>query len=74
VTTRFVLSGLHCGGCVKKATLALEALEGVDAVEVTLDPPRASVDGEVTVDAVVAALAAKAIEATPDSDSAPGSL
>ncbi|MEZ6186334.1 MAG: heavy metal translocating P-type ATPase [Planctomycetota bacterium] len=60
----YVLSGLRCGGCVRKATEALEALEGVDAVEVTLDPPRARVQGAATPEAVQAALAAKELGAT----------
>lgn len=54
----FALTGLHCGGCVARARKALEPL--ADAVEVTLDPPRAvlEVPAPLALEAVNAALAA----------------
>ncbi len=43
----FVLEirGMTCGHCVQAATDALQAVAGVDSAEVTLDPPRALVNG-----------------------------
>ena len=45
------LAGLSCGGCVRKLTEALQALDGVEDVQV--DKQRASVVGAVSRDAVV---------------------
>jgi copper chaperone len=54
----FEITGMHCGGCVKRVTRALEPL--ADAVSVTLEPPRAvlQVDAPLTPEAVQAALSA----------------
>jgi copper chaperone len=54
----FRIEGMHCGGCVARVTRALKPL--ADEVEVTLDPPRITLDvSEVlsteTVQAAVAA-------------------
>ena len=35
------ISGMSCGGCVSSVKKALEQLNGVDTVEVTLNPPMA---------------------------------
>jgi len=37
------ITGMTCGHCVAAVKKALEAVPGVDAVEVTLSPPRALV-------------------------------
>ena len=37
----FRIRGMHCEGCVVRITQALQRLEGVQKVEVTLDPPQA---------------------------------
>ncbi|GAA5785452.1 hypothetical protein GCM10007860_03880 [Chitiniphilus shinanonensis] len=37
------ISGMSCGGCVASVTRALQALEGVTEVAVTLDPGAAKV-------------------------------
>jgi copper chaperone len=37
------VEGMTCGGCVKSVTRALSQVEGVEAVEVTLQPGRAVV-------------------------------
>lgn len=54
----FEITGMHCGGCVKRVTRALEPL--ADAVSVTLEPPRAvlEVDAPLAPAAVQAALTA----------------
>ena len=44
---QFEITGLHCGGCVNRVRKALAPL--ADAVEVTLDPPRAVLDVSVPV-------------------------
>jgi Cu+-exporting ATPase len=38
----FRIDGMHCGGCVARVTRALEAI--ADEVQVTLDPPRATLE------------------------------
>ncbi|GHD58827.1 heavy-metal-associated domain-containing protein [Jeongeupia chitinilytica] len=38
------IDGMSCGGCVASVTRALQAVEGVKTVSVTLDPPLARVD------------------------------
>lgn len=51
----FEITGMHCGGCVKRVTTALKAI--ADEVTVTLDPPRAVFPEPVDPDAVRAAVA-----------------
>ncbi|AOX99101.1 heavy-metal-associated domain-containing protein [Jeongeupia sp. USM3] len=38
------IDGMSCGGCVASVTRALQAVDGVKTVSVTLDPPQARVD------------------------------
>jgi Cu+-exporting ATPase len=38
----FRIDGMHCGGCVARVTRALQAI--ADDVEVTLDPPQATLE------------------------------
>jgi copper chaperone CopZ len=40
---QYTITGMHCGACVEKVQSALEAVDGVEAAEVTLEPPRAAV-------------------------------
>ena len=40
----FLIRGMHCPSCVAKVSTALEGLDGVDSVRVTLQPPRANVE------------------------------
>ena len=54
----FNVEKMMCGGCVASATKAIEALEGVESVEVSLDDKQARVEGSVSADAVIAALTA----------------
>jgi copper chaperone CopZ len=54
---RFKIEGMHCNGCVARVTKALQVL--ADDVTVTLEPPRITIEdaGEVSIDAVRAAVA-----------------
>jgi copper chaperone len=54
----FRIEGMHCGGCVARVTRALKSI--ADDVEVTLDPPRATLElsSALTVETVQAAIAA----------------
>jgi Cu+-exporting ATPase len=45
-TLVFDVEGMTCQSCVRSATRALEKVPGVARVEVTLEPPRATVEGE----------------------------
>ncbi len=38
----FRIDGMHCNGCVARVTKALESI--ADDAQVTLDPPRATVE------------------------------
>jgi copper chaperone len=40
----FRIEGMHCGGCVARVTSALKAI--ADDVQVTLDPPHATLEVE----------------------------
>jgi copper chaperone CopZ len=52
----FRIEGMHCNGCVARVTKALQAI--ADDVQVTLDPPRATLDAPdaLTLDEVKAAV------------------
>lgn len=41
------ITGMHCQSCVSKVETALKAVEGVERVSVTLEPPQAIVSGKV---------------------------
>jgi Cu+-exporting ATPase len=53
----FHIEGMHCGGCVARVTRALKSI--TDDVEVTLDPPRATLEvpSALTAEEVQAAVA-----------------
>lgn len=51
MTITLTLSGLHCGNCVKSVEKALNEVQGVEKVTVTLSPQQAIVEGEVEVEA-----------------------
>lgn len=42
-TTRIKVGGMTCSGCVASVTRALQSVDGVDKVEVSLDQGQASV-------------------------------
>jgi copper chaperone len=54
----FRIEGMHCGGCVARVTRALKPI--AEGVEVTLDPPRITLDAPevLSTEAVQAAVAA----------------
>jgi copper chaperone len=54
----FRIEGMHCGGCVARVTRALKPI--ADEVEVTLDPPRITLDASevLSTETVQAAVAA----------------
>ena len=52
----FKINGMKCGGCVAAIEKAIKELDGVEAVEVNLETSMASVTGNVSGDAVVAAV------------------
>lgn len=54
----FVIEGMHCGGCVKRVTSALQQV--ADQVEVTLEPPRAVIEAPAIDPAEVQAAVARA--------------
>jgi copper chaperone len=43
-TTMIKVDGMSCGGCVKNVTNALEALDGVQKAEVSLEQAQATVE------------------------------
>jgi copper chaperone CopZ len=53
----FRIEGMHCAGCVARVTRALKPI--ADEVEVTLDPPRITLDAgqALTAEQVQAAVA-----------------
>jgi copper chaperone CopZ len=52
----FRIDGMHCSGCVARVTKALESI--ADDVEVTLEPPRATLEASdpLSLDEVRAAV------------------
>ncbi|WP_150539371.1 heavy-metal-associated domain-containing protein [Actinobacillus vicugnae] len=56
MTITLKLDGLHCGNCVKSVEKALNAVEGVTQVTVTLDPQQAVVEGTVSAEVLIAAV------------------
>jgi copper chaperone CopZ len=38
----FIIEGMHCNGCVARVTKALQSI--ADDVQVTLEPPRATLE------------------------------
>ncbi len=56
--TTLDVDGMKCEGCAKSVTSALEGVEGVRTVDVSLEEERAEVDADagVTVGSLVAAV------------------
>jgi copper chaperone CopZ len=52
----FRIEGMHCNGCVTRVTKALQSI--ADDVQVTLEPPRATLEtaDELSLDEVQAAV------------------
>ncbi len=55
-TTNLKITGLSCNHCVMKATKALEAVDGVDNVEVSLEPGAAIVAGNADAEKLILAV------------------
>lgn len=43
------ITGMTCGGCVKNVKEALEQIEGVQTVEVSLNPPQAVIEANESI-------------------------
>ena len=54
-TRTFTVPGMHCGHCTKAVTKELEAVAGVESVEVDLDTKLVLVHGEGLDDAALRA-------------------
>ncbi|HMQ46642.1 MAG TPA: heavy metal-associated domain-containing protein [Saprospiraceae bacterium] len=50
---QFEVQGMTCNGCVASVKFALESVEGVEAVEVTLNPGQAVVKMKEPIDTAV---------------------
>ncbi|MCP4992981.1 MAG: copper-translocating P-type ATPase, partial [Gammaproteobacteria bacterium] len=55
-TIQLKITGMNCGHCSASAQKALEAVAGVEHVEVTLEPGGATVTGSAGSDALIAAV------------------
>ena len=63
--THLKITGMSCEHCVKSAAKALEAVDGVDSVDVTLEPGGAIVSGNADKDQLIAAVTTAGYEAVP---------
>jgi copper chaperone len=61
---RLKITGMTCNHCVAHTKKTLEAVPGVESVEVTLEPGGAQVKGSAEADALVAAVKAAGYEAS----------
>lgn len=59
------ISGMTCGGCVKRVEQALLRVPGVDSALVNLSAGQAVVDGSASTDALVGAVEAAGYGARP---------
>ncbi len=59
MTRTIDIEGMGCGMCVKKVTAVLEALEGVESVQVSLENNNAIVAGSAPEEALKAAVESK---------------
>ncbi|MEF2279040.1 cation transporter [Deinococcus sp. YIM 134068] len=57
MTTELTITGMSCGHCVKAVEGALKAVPGVEGVRVDLEGGKATVEGQVEANALVAAVA-----------------
>ena len=61
-TTNLKITGMSCKHCVMNATKAIETVEGVDSVEVTLEPGGAVVVGSANAESLIAAVTSAGYE------------
>ena len=62
-TIRLLVTGMSCGHCVASTEKALKAVEGVEQVEVNLEPGEAIVTGSANAEALIAAVIDAGFEA-----------
>lgn len=55
-TITLALDGLHCGGCVAAVEKALRQVENVQAVEVSLNPQIAKIEGSASAEQLIEAV------------------
>lgn len=48
--TTYAIEGMHCQSCVSKLTASLSGLDGVSSVDVSLAPPQAELESELSLD------------------------
>lgn len=63
--TELRIDGMQCEACVSHVTKALRAVAGVKDVAVTLQPGRAVIEHEGSVEPLVAAVREEGYEAQP---------
>ncbi|QTM01988.1 heavy-metal-associated domain-containing protein [Mannheimia sp. ZY171111] len=56
MTIKLQLDGLHCGNCVKSVEKALNEVEGVSQVSVTLENQMAVLEGSANAETLIAAV------------------
>lgn len=56
MTTQITVEGMDCGGCENAVETALENVDGVESAEADRTAERATVEGEASTDALVAAV------------------
>ena len=62
-TIRLSVTGMSCGHCVASTEKALKAVDGVEQVEVKLEPGEAIVTGSANAEALIAAVVEAGFEA-----------
>ncbi len=62
-TINLKITGMSCKHCVMNATKAIEAVEGVASVEVTLEPGGAIIIGSATTENLITAVTSAGYEA-----------
>lgn len=63
--TELNITGMTCDHCQRAVKGALESVEGVQSASVDLDVGLACVDGEVDMDALIAAVEEEGYQAAP---------
>jgi len=58
------ISGMSCGGCVANAKKHLEAVDGVEQVEVSLEDKSAKVIGSASVELLISAVKSAGYDAS----------
>lgn len=56
MSIKLQLDGLHCGNCVKSVEKALNSVDGVSNVSISLENQTAVIEGSVGAEALIAAV------------------